>query len=102
MLQGIFDRAILPTIHFTADGPVVTPLMAGRTGHSVATMDAPVSYVADAYGDADIHQVRDALWTFIGMATGATIRLGEVTFASDDERRALAQGAAEHLVATIS
>lgn len=104
LLQGLFDRAVLPGHAFKADpdSPAVTPLLTGRTGHIVTTMDATVEYVESDYRNADVYQMSVALLRFCGIETGALIRLGSVNFVTEAERVQMATDAATQLVQEVT
>lgn len=104
LLQGLFDRAVLPGHAFqpAPDGSQVKPLLAGRTGHSVTTMDASAEYVRATYGDSDLWQLRAAVYEFCGFAAGEFVRIGQVSAASDEQRQGYAHSAASRLVAAMA
>ena len=103
VVRGLIDRAVFPSFAFEPEvgGPAVTPLLGGRTGHVVTTMDAPATYVRDAYRDSDLAEMQIAVMTFCGIAPGIALRLDEISFRTDAERVALADEAAAAILAAV-
>jgi NAD(P)H dehydrogenase (quinone) len=104
VLRGLIDRAIFPSYAFEpeVDGPAVTPLLGGRTGHLVTTMDAAASYIREAYRDADIAEMHVAVMAFCGITPGLALRLDEISFRSRDQLVRMADDAVGALLMAVN
>ena len=68
LMKGFIDRTFLPDVTFKyVKGPIPKKLLAGRTGHIIATADTPGWYQWLLNGNAPLKQLRRGTLQFCGV-----------------------------------
>ena len=68
MMKGFIDRTFLPGVTFKyVKGPIPKKLLAGRTGHIIATADTPGWYQWMFNGNAPLKQLKRGTLQFCGV-----------------------------------
>lgn len=86
VLQGLFDRALLPGWAFTYVDKRPVSGLSGRSARMLVTMDAPVWYDSIVYGASARRQVGRATLRFCGFAPVRTSAFGSIGTCKPEQR----------------
>ena len=87
LMKGFFDRVFLPGFAFKyrKNSQFWDRLLAGRSGHVIATMDTPTWYYRWVYGRPGHNQIKHTILEFCGVKPVKITYFGPVRFASEEK-----------------
>jgi len=82
LLKGFFDRTLYSEFayRYHDKDPLWDKLLKGRTGHIVATSDAPSLWLKFQYRDSDLNAVRRATMEFCGISPVRVTRIDRMKY----------------------
>jgi len=88
LLKGFLDRVFHPGFAYRPhdNDPFFDKLLTGRSGHLVATSDAPALWVRLAYRNCDATMMRRAVLQFCGIAPVGLTRIGKIRGSTPEYR----------------
>ena len=88
LLKGFLDRVLHPGFAYKVheNDPLFDKLLTGRTGHLVATSDAPAFWMRLAYRNCDATMMRKAVLQFCGIAPVGLTRIGRIRGSTPEYR----------------
>lgn len=93
LLQGFFDRLLLPRMAYDASGPLPKGLLKGRSARIILTADSPGFYLR-LTGNTPIRQLKTHVLGFVGLSPIAVTRFSPVKTSTHEKREGwLAQAA---------
>ncbi len=88
LLKGFLDRVLHPGFAYRVheNDPFFDKLLTGRSGHLVATSDAPAFWMRLVYRNCDATMLRKAVLQFCGIAPVGLTRIGRIRGSSPEYR----------------
>jgi len=88
LLKGFLDRVLLPgfAYRYHENDPYFDKLLTGRTGHLIATSDAPSLWLRLAYRNCDAAMMKRAVLQFCGIDPVGLTRIGKMRGSSPEDR----------------
>jgi putative NADPH-quinone reductase len=88
LLKGFLDRVLHPGFAYRVHehDPFFDKLLTGRSGHLVATSDAPAFWMRLAYRNCDATMLRKAVLQFCGIAPVGLTRIGRIRGSTPEYR----------------
>lgn len=89
LLKGFMDRTFLPGFAFKyrTDSLWWDKYLTGKSGHVIATSDAPGWYMRFIRGDSAVKLIRESTLQFTGVNPVKVTRLGNIKRLSEDQRK---------------
>lgn len=80
LLKGFLDRTFHPGFAYAyhANDPFFEKLLTGRSGHLIATSDAPPEWIRLAYRNCDANMMKRAVLEFCGVSPVGLTRVGRM------------------------
>lgn len=85
LLQGFFDRLLLPRMAYDASGPLPKGLLKGRSARIIMTADSP-GYYLRLTGNTPIRQLKTHVLGFVGLAPIAVTLFSPVKTSTPETR----------------
>ncbi|PPF76687.1 NAD(P)H-dependent oxidoreductase [Pseudoclavibacter sp. Z016] len=85
LLQGFFDRLLLPRMAYDASGPLPKGLLKGRSARIILTADSPGIYLR-LTGNTPIRQLKTHVLGFVGLGPIAVTRYSPVKTSTERRR----------------
>lgn len=85
LLQGFFDRLLLPRLAYDASGLLPKGLLKGRSARIIVTADSPGAYLL-ATGNTPIRQLKTHVLGFVGLSPIAVTRYSPVKTSTPERR----------------
>ncbi|PPF44191.1 hypothetical protein C5B85_11155 [Pseudoclavibacter sp. AY1F1] len=85
LLQGFFDRLLLPRMAYDASGTLPKGLLKGRSARIILTADSPGSYLR-LTGNTPVRQLKTHVLGFVGLAPISVTRYSPVKTSSKQRR----------------
>ena len=86
LLQGFFDRLLLPRMAYDASGTVPKGLLKGRSSRIILTADSP-GYYLRLTGNTPIRQLKTHVLGFIGLSPISVTRYSPVKTSTEQRRQ---------------
>lgn len=94
LLKGFFDRTFLPGFAFKyrKNSQLWDKFLGGKTGHVIATSDAPVWWMRWVRGDSTVKIIVESTMNFVGISPVKVTRIGKIKLLTSEQREKVIQG----------